>query len=95
MIFFVCTVCSISFSEINEIIKHLKKVHSFKDGKQKISCVVDFGQEPACTKTFLTFSGLKNHVKSCVLLTQKRNLENSIEVTETSVSLSSFNIFSP
>lgn len=89
-----CSVCSTSFSDINEIIKHLKKVHSFKDGKQKISCVVDFEQKSYCTSTFFTFSGLRNHVKSCLLLKPKRNLDNSIEEANASVSLSSFNVFS-
>lgn len=70
---FLCHICKEHFLELNVIIKHLKSVHFYKDGKQKIPCV--FGSNH-CAKTFMTFSGLRNHIKWCVLL---ENTENEVD----------------
>lgn len=69
---FICRICNSGFFEINEVVKHLKYTHHFKDNKQQIPCVVNFKNNSFCPSTFLTFSGLRNHIKSC-----KSTLENT------------------
>lgn len=69
----ICHICDSLFSNINEVVKHLKHVHKFKDNKQIIPCVVNFENSSFCTSTYLTFNGLRNHVKSCV---SKKDDEN-------------------
>lgn len=65
---FKCTFCSKYFNESTDIVKHLKKSHHIVENDERIKCLVNYKNGNACTKTYLTFSALKTHMKSCIIL---------------------------
>lgn len=56
---FYCFKCKKDFSSDNETIKHLKKNHFMVEKSEAIKCIVQ-----QCDYTFLTFDGLRKHLKS-------------------------------
>lgn len=60
---FHCFKCEHFCSSINEIIGHLRKEHCLIDNDEPFKCAVN--SSTFCGKKFLTFSGLRNHMKSC------------------------------
>lgn len=62
------THCSILFLEMNEMISHLRKFDKVVENTDRISCLVNFKEESVCTKSYLTFSGLRTQMKQCLVL---------------------------
>lgn len=58
-----CRLCSTTFEDLNEIIKHLKSTHEVKEKRGKIQCCVN---RISCQNYYFTFSGLRNHAKQCI-----------------------------
>lgn len=59
---FACFECSEQFTEQNAAITHLKTKHKIKEKQTNIKCLVNYD---FCRKHFLTFSGLRKHMKTC------------------------------
>lgn len=59
---FQCFKCFNTFSSANETIKHLKKDHFICENTDPIKCIAN----NKCTKEYLTFGGLRNHIKKCI-----------------------------
>lgn len=59
---FKCKFCSEFFSSDKNIIAHLRKTHKIIDNTDRIPCVVN----NSCKKSYLTFSGLRTHMKTCI-----------------------------
>lgn len=59
-----CYKCDIKFNETKNVIDHLKKVHKIKEKVMQIKCVNNFDTH-VCSQTFLTFDGLRKHLKKC------------------------------
>lgn len=55
--------CGQLFSSEQEILNHFKIFHHMKQKTHEFPCVVNND----CEKQFLTLSGLRNHVKKCVV----------------------------
>lgn len=64
---FKCNICSVFSSEVNQIFPHLKKEHKITENSERIYCPVNFNHGNSCGKSYLTFSGLRAHIKSCLL----------------------------
>lgn len=62
-----CNFCNEYFSEINGIFSHLRKVHKVIENDNRINCLVNFNDKTSCTKSYLTFAGLRTHMKSCII----------------------------
>lgn len=60
---FKCSECATKFIEINDIFKHMKIMHGYKDNVQKMKCVVISNN---CVNTFSTFTGLRKHINKCL-----------------------------
>lgn len=58
---FKCYLCNKLFDAEKKIFEHLKVIHNIKEHVE-IECV----NNPPCSKTFLTFQGLKKHLLKCV-----------------------------
>ena len=71
---FKCYFCHQLFDDVNKIIRHLKYTHNIKDKCDQIKCVVNFKSTSGCRKHFQTFSGLRNHLKKCLII----NLYHSV-----------------
>lgn len=56
---FFCFKCQFSFNDVKESIKHLRKIHSFKDNVNELKCL------RGCHRSFRTFNGLKWHSEKC------------------------------
>lgn len=59
---FECFVCFKRFTDENFTINHLQKQHKIKEHSIELKCLVNF---EFCGKTYLTFSGLRKHLKKC------------------------------
>lgn len=59
---FECFMCGEKFASENTAINHLQKHHEIKDQSTELKCLVNFG---FCKKSYLTYSGLRKHLKSC------------------------------
>lgn len=59
---FECFVCYEKFANEDSTIKHLQQQHKIKDHTSELKCLVNF---VFCGKKFLTYSGLRKHLKSC------------------------------
>lgn len=59
-----CYECNQIFNELKLVISHLKFVHFVEEKSTQIRCVNNFDLYK-CSKTFLTFSGLRNHLAKC------------------------------
>lgn len=60
---FKCYLCFSEFHEESSTLKHLRKSHEVKEKHGAIKCIT---KNAKCAKTFQTWSGLKNHLKTCV-----------------------------
>lgn len=65
---FKCYLCFSEFNEQSSALDHLKKLHGVKEKHQPIKCIT---KNTKCTKTFQTWSGLKNHLKVCAKTVKK------------------------
>lgn len=63
---FKCKNCSFSSDQINEMFSHLRKEHRIVENSERIECFVNFEKQNSCQKSYLTFSGLRTHIKSCL-----------------------------
>lgn len=64
---FKCSDCEKEFSTQKLIIAHLKQSHFHKDNYKQIKCVVNYAEyQNACESKFLTFNGLRTHLKKCL-----------------------------
>lgn len=63
---FKCYKCGKEFSEEKTIISHLKTQHFCKDNTEPLKCVINYTHGIACVHAFLTFNGLRKHLKSCL-----------------------------
>lgn len=61
-----CYDCSEIFDSTKTIVKHLKTVHKVKEKVNQIKCVNNFKMH-VCSRTFLTFDGLRKHLNKCYL----------------------------
>ena len=59
---FECFVCYEKFIDENVTINHLRKVHKIKEHSIELKCLLNF---IFCQKTYLPFSGLRKHMKTC------------------------------
>lgn len=59
---FECFVCFEKCTDENFAINHLRKVHKIKEHTIELKCLVNF---TFCNKSFLTYSGLRKHLKTC------------------------------
>lgn len=73
---FKCKTCGDKFGNIEQVIDHLKNVHRFKEHDERIACFVDFVEPNHCQKGYLTYGGLRNHVKTCVQKKRKHDQES-------------------
>lgn len=73
--YFKCFKCEQSFSNINEIINHLKKTHLIHQIDDPIGCLVD--SPIKCRRKYITFSGLRNHMKKCTTAFEVNGESNS------------------
>lgn len=65
---FDCFLCPKDFDNLKAAVDHLKKEHKIKNNTIDIKCMWNFS---VCKKTFLTISGLNNHMKTYVEVNQK------------------------
>lgn len=72
---FECFVCSEKFANENITINHLQKVHGIKDHSTELKCLVNYA---FCGKTYLTYSGLRKHLKNC----RKKKYDDSVNFSE-------------
>lgn len=54
--------CLEIFENANETIKHLKNAHNVVENQHPIECIVN----NHCAQAYLTFGGLRKHVKQCI-----------------------------
>lgn len=75
---FFCYICLLHFSEISDVIKHLKNKHILIDKNQRHKCCINQN----CNLTYATYSGLKKHCisKICVKV---GSVEQTITLTAT------------
>lgn len=70
---FKCNYCTEKFTSISETIKHLKIEHNIAQNNEQIGCIVNFREANYCKKSYLTFSGLRAHAKTCVIIKCKQD----------------------
>lgn len=61
-----CFECRKEFSTEKSIISHMKTDHFHKNNAQQMKCIINHKENNACGKTFLTFGGLRKHIKICI-----------------------------
>lgn len=71
---FQCFNCCTRFDDINQTVKHLKRAHSILENNEPTQCCVNL--LPKCKATYLSFGGLRNHMKNCIL--SKSNVSSLI-----------------
>lgn len=69
---FKCFECKCEFADVKNIFYHMKTVHLHKNGSTQLFCVANND----CTKSYLSFDSLRNHLKQCVKVRKSVN-ENS------------------
>lgn len=70
---FKCNFCGFSSGEINEMFSHLRKEHKIVENSDRIKCIVNLEKQNSCQKSYLTFSGLRTHIKSCLKVKREQN----------------------
>lgn len=60
---FKCFDCGEIFAETNEMIKHLKQIHKYKEKVDNLRCFVNKSDQ--CHNVFQTFNSLLKHVRKC------------------------------
>lgn len=68
-----CNLCLKHSSDVNDLVSHLRKEHKVMENTERIPCLVNFNDKNFCKKSYLTFSGLKTHMKLCVTSKRKRD----------------------
>lgn len=68
---FKCNFCDFLSDQINEMFVHLRKEHKVVENSDRIDCIVNF--QNGCRKSYLTFSGLRTHIKSCLKAKREQN----------------------
>lgn len=58
----ICFKCGTEFQEIKSIFKHLRNEHGLKNNVEKLKCLV---KNVGCSKAFLNFDSLRQHIKTC------------------------------
>lgn len=62
-----CFECQQEFATAKLILSHLKIDHHHKDNYKIIKCVINLTEcDNVCRSTFLTFGGLRKHLKICI-----------------------------
>lgn len=61
---FRCYECSANFDGTKKLIDHLKKVHKIKEKVMQIKCGKKLHTH-ICSRTFLTYDGLRKHLNKC------------------------------
>lgn len=59
-----CYECGKKFNETKSVVDHLKKDHKIKEKVMQIKCINNFDTH-VCSRTFLTFEGLRKHLNKC------------------------------
>lgn len=72
---YICSNCKKEFNDINNIFQHLRSEHKISENNERIKCIVNFQKSDFCKRSYLTFSALRNHVKSCVRIKHKCDKE--------------------
>lgn len=62
--YYKCYYCTEIFDSTKTIFKHLQTVHRVKEKVNQIKCVNHFKMH-VCSRTFLTFDGLRKHLNKC------------------------------
>lgn len=81
---FKCNFCSFLSDQINDMFSHLRKDHRIVENSERIKCFINYQKQNCCQKSYLTFSGLRTHIKSCLEANREQiqvvriNLENYI-----------------
>lgn len=70
---FKCNFCVFLSNEINEMFSHLRKEHKVVENSDRIECIVNFEKPNSCQRSYLTFSGLRTHTKSCLKSKREEN----------------------
>lgn len=60
-----CFYCPNEFNDLNVLTNHLKIIHT-NAHKKELKCVVNFGNDPGCRKTYSTVRYWKQHVNTCL-----------------------------
>lgn len=58
-----CYKCGKDFDEIKQLFIHLKRDHDLKNSTEKFKCMV---KNFECSKTFMNFDSLRQHMKKCL-----------------------------
>lgn len=66
---FKCFKCEKKFNDGQQALSHLRKDHKIKENTEKMRCL----RNNNCTKTYLTYSGLRIHIQSCVKIINNEN----------------------
>lgn len=61
-----CFACQNEFPDEKSIFAHLKFVHSCKNNTDAMKCVINYKNKKPCEKTFMSFSGLRKHLRICL-----------------------------
>lgn len=70
-----CRVCKKEFNDISKTFHHLRSEHKTAENNERIKCIVNFQKSDFCERSYLTFSALRGHVKSCVHSKHKQHKE--------------------
>lgn len=73
---FKCFKCESEFGTAEETIKHLKTIHWLKHRGGDLYCIVNHNASNKCSKKYVDFNLLRNHVKQCLMLKLKSDQEN-------------------
>lgn len=66
-----CFECKKEFPSEKSVIDHFKMDHFYKNNAQQMKCAINHAEDKTCGKTYLTFGGLRKHLKMCIK--EKRN----------------------
>lgn len=75
---FTCFHCFKPFSLIEDLIKHLKKIHRIKNNSQDLKCPVNLKKKLSCNKSVRTFDAFKKHANVCVNLKHISEIEQGV-----------------
>lgn len=60
---FTCYICLKRLNNVDLVIDHLKKLHSVRNKKDVINCLVS---GDLCSQKFNSFSNLRKHIPECI-----------------------------
>lgn len=70
---FKCNFCNFLSAQVNEMFLHMRKEHKIIENSDRIECIVNVQKQNSCQKSYLTFSGLRTHINSCLKLKCEQN----------------------